>query len=99
MALPEASAWAIVIGIVLVAAVVGLAAPRTPRGEEHRTAEVARPDRRRRPARRHGDHLLEPRRRRYPELHLPGGCLRAPRCDRRGRFELVQWPALLLRRN
>src|SRR3989449_486819 len=73
------------------------AAPRTPGGEEHRTAEVARPDRRRRPARRHGDHLLEPRRRRHPELHLPGGCLRAPRCDRRGRFELVQRPALLLR--
>src|SRR2546422_11309357 len=70
-----------------------------PRGEEHRTAEVARPDRRRPTARRPGHHLLEPRRRRHPELHLPGGRLRAPRSDRRARLELVQWPALLLRGN
>src|SRR2546426_530322 len=74
------------------------AAPGPPRGAEHRTPEVARPDRRRRPARGDRDHLLEPRRRRHPELHLPSGRVRAARRGRRARLECVQRPALLLRR-
>src|SRR5207245_1773023 len=58
------------------------AAPGPPRGAQHRTPEVARPDRRRGPPRGDRDHLLEPRRGRYPELHLPPGRVRAARRGR-----------------
>ncbi len=75
------------------------AAPRSPGGPEHRTAQVPRDDRRRRTPRRNRDHLLEPRRRRHAGLHLPRGRVRPLGRGGRDRLQRIQRAAVLLQRD
>src|SRR5438093_1660689 len=73
------------------------ASPRTTRGAEHPTPDDAGRHRDPRAPRRHGGHFLQPRRRRYIELHLPRRRLCPARCHRRHCLERVRRPTLLVR--